>query len=170
MADNMKQLPAPEEQRADDWLLPILVFFGAFVVILLLVLSAHPASAPDNLTVADKQATPDVHVEITSPLNGHTVPTTFTVDFEAVGLKVEPAGEVHPDAGHFHLLIDTPFIPAGEVIPKDDTHLHFGDGALSAELTLTPGVHTLRLQFADGAHTALEGDQYRDEITVIVKE
>jgi hypothetical protein len=31
------------------------------------------------------------------------------------------------------------------------------------------GVHTLRLQVANGAHIALEGEQYRDEITVTVR-
>jgi len=39
---------------------------------------------------------------------------------------------------------------------------------LETTLTLKPGVHVLRLQFANGAHIALDGDQYRDEITVTV--
>ena len=69
-----------------------------------------------------------------------------------------------------HILIDTEFIPAGDIIPADDQHLHYGDGALEAVLELSPGEHTLYLQFADGAHTALEGDQYRDTIVVFVEE
>ena len=103
------------------------------------------------------------------PTDNAVVPPIFTVEMGAEGLTVEPAGEVHEGAGHFHILIDTPFIDPGEVIPKDDTHLHFGQGQTSTELTLTPGQHILRLQFANGAHEALDGDQYRDEITITVQ-
>ena len=39
-----KMLPAPEGQSSNDWLLPVLVFFGAFVVILLLVLGGAESS------------------------------------------------------------------------------------------------------------------------------
>ena len=61
------------------------------------------------------------------------------------------------------------FIAPGNAIPKDETHLHYGKGQVSAELSLPPGKHTLRLQFADGAHVALEGKQYEAEVTVEVK-
>jgi hypothetical protein len=167
MADEMKQLPAPENRGSEDWLLPVLVFFGAFVIMLLLVLGNQPA-APDALTIADRSEG-EPSVRFLEPEDGAEVPTTFTVTFEAVNLAVEPAGEIHEGAGHFHILIDTPFIEAGEIIPpNDEAHRHFGDGSLSTELTLEPGTYTLRLQFADGAHRALEGDAYRDEITITV--
>lgn len=166
MADEVKQLPAPEGQR-NDWLLPVLVFFGMFVVVLLIVLNNSQRTV--GLTVADKEAaslTPQV--EFLQPEDGAEVGTTFTVSFAAMNVAVEPAGEVREGSGHFHVLVDVPFVESGEIIPRDDAHLHFGDGALSAELTLEPGEHTLRLQFADGAHMALEGEGYRDEITVTV--
>lgn len=118
---------------------------------------------------ATSDAAPVQRVFFASPADGATVPATFTVEMGAEGLTIEPAGDVHEHAGHFHILIDAPFIEPGEIIPKDDTHLHFGQAQTSAELTLTPGDHVLRLQFADGAHTALEGDQYRAEITVHVE-
>ena len=104
------------------------------------------------------------------PTTAAIVPPTFVVKMGAVGVTVDPSGEVVPGSGHMHILVDTDFIPAGEIIPTDEQHLHFGDGSLEAELTLTPGEHTLRLQFADGLHTALEGDQYRDTIIVFVEE
>jgi hypothetical protein len=108
-------------------------------------------------------------VRFVEPADGATVPQTFTVVMAAAGLAVEPAGDVHENAGHFHILIDQPFVEAGQVVPKDDSHLHFGKGQLSTELTLTPGTHVLRLQFANGGHVALDGDQYRAEITVTVQ-
>jgi len=109
-------------------------------------------------------------VHFTMPANGAAVTPTFSVAMTATGLLIEPAGAIHEGAGHFHILVDTDFIAPGEVIPFDDKHLHFGKGQLMTTLTLKPGVHVLRLQFANGAHVALEGNQYRDEITVTVKD
>jgi hypothetical protein len=40
---------------------------------------------------------------------------------------------------------------------------------MTTTLELEPGLHTLRLQVANGAHLALEGEQYRDTITVTVE-
>lgn len=108
-------------------------------------------------------------VRFASPADGAIVPETFDVEMVANGLTIEPAGEIHEGAGHFHILVDTDFVAPGELVPFDDNHLHFGQGQLSTTLELTPGVHVLRLQFANGSHTALEGDQYRDEITVTVE-
>jgi hypothetical protein len=140
----------------------ILVFFAILLVLVLALVGANPAQAP-AVTAAPR-------VSFSVPADGATVPATFAVTMSAQALTVEPAGEIHDGAGHFHILVDTDFVEAGSTIPRDEQHLHFGDGATSTELTLTPGTHVLRLQFADGAHTALEGDQYRDEITVTVEE
>lgn len=115
------------------------------------------------------EAAPEVRVFFVEPADSSVVPTTFHVVMGVKGLSVAPAGEVKEGSGHLHILVDTTFVPAGQVIPKDEHHLHFGAGALEADLTLPPGPHTLRLQFADGAHVALEGDRYRDEIHVTVQ-
>src|SRR6185369_3005785 len=72
------------------------------------------------------EGAPDQSVRFVSPADGATVPTTFDVVMAAAGLEVEPAGAVEDNAGHFHILIDAPFIEAGQVVPKDETHLHFG--------------------------------------------
>ncbi|MCC6168673.1 MAG: DUF4399 domain-containing protein, partial [Caldilineaceae bacterium] len=45
----------------------------------------------------------------------------------------------------------------------------FGKGQLTTTLELAPGLHTLRLQAANGAHIAFEGERYRAGITVTVK-
>jgi hypothetical protein len=47
--------------------------------------------------------------------------------------------------------------------------LHFGKAQLETELTLEPGDYILRLQMANGAHQALESDQYQDEIEITVE-
>jgi hypothetical protein len=102
----------------------------------------------------DEAVEPEVFFR--QPTSTAIVPPTFVVKMGAQGVAIEPSGEVNADAGHLHILVDTDFIPAGDVIPTDEHHLHFGDGSVEAELTLPSGEHTLRLQFADGAHTALE--------------
>ena len=170
-----------------------------FLIILILLLAGlvvggsggQPAPTPTPITTAEATAVSTVEAtapatteptaEVTlaiaveprvffiEPADNATVPPKFTVQMGAQGLTIEPAGEIHEGAGHFHILIDTPFIEAGQVIPKDDTHLHFGQGQTETELELTPGTHVLRLQFANGAHIALDGDQYRAEITINVE-
>ena len=125
------------------------------------------AAAPEG---AEQEETVPTEVYFLQPTTAAIVPPTFVVKMGAVGVTVDPSGEVIPESGHMHILVDTDFIPAGEIIPTDEQHLHFGDGSLEAELTLTPGEHTLHLQLADGLHTALEGDEYRDTIIVFVEE
>lgn len=80
------------------------------------------------------------------------------VKMGAVGIEVVPAGEVKEGTGHHHILIDEQPIPAGTVVPKDDTHIHFGGGQTEAKIALTPGSHTLTLQFADGLHRSYGPD------------
>lgn len=108
-------------------------------------------------------------VFFTSPSNGASVtnPVKFTMDSE--NFVIEPAGAVKPGAGHLHILVDTEAIPVGQTVPKDEKHNHYGQGQKAAELTLTPGTHTLVLQGTDGAHVALPGEGMTQKITVNVK-
>ena len=112
----------------------------------------------------------EVAVYFVSPADGDMVGTSVDVVMGADGLTIEPSGEINEGAGHMHILVDTDFIEPGEVIPNDETHLHYGDGSVETTIELTPGEHVLRLQFADGAHIALDGEQYQDEITITVAE
>ncbi len=123
-----------------------------------------------EIIVGAAENAPKQSVRFVTPTDGATVPPEFSVIMAATGLTVEKSGEVHADAGHFHILVDTDFVPAGEVVPKDANHIHFGGGQLTTTLKLEPGAHVLRLQLADGTHHALEGDQYRATIHVNVKE
>ena len=61
-------------------------------------------------------------------------------------------------------------LPAGEVVPNDETHLHFGKAQTEAELGLAPGTYTLCLQAADGEHTALAGNGMTQVIAITVEE
>lgn len=102
------------------------------------------------------------------PSDGDSVQSPVTVEMAAEGVTIEPADAgVNEGAGHFHVIIDAGCVQPGEVIPKDDTHHHFGDGSTTTELELEPGEHTLCLQLATGDHVATD---LTDTITVTVDE
>ncbi len=94
-----------------------------------------------------------VAVHFSNLRNGYQVRSPFWVEFGVRGMGVIPAGNPNEQAGHHHLLIDTP-LPLNHqaAIPFSDTHKHFGKGQTGAEISLPPGRHTLRLLFADHAH------------------
>ncbi len=116
------------------------------------------------------RATDGDGVRFVEPLDGSTVPGSFTIVMSAGDLEVQPAGTMTPGTGHMHILVDAPLLGPGEVIPADEQHHHYGDGSLTAALELSPGDHTLGLQFADGAHRAYTGAGCSDEIRVSVEE
>ena len=91
-------------------------------------------------------------VMFVSPADGATVTSPLKVEMGVEGATVQPAGEVKDGTGHHHIIIDGEGVPLGTAVPADDTHIHFGKGQTETELTLTPGEHTLTLQFADGIH------------------
>jgi hypothetical protein len=101
--------------------------------------------------------------------NGETVSSPVKVQMGATNISVDSAGTIKPGSGHFHLLIDDGDSTAmGVVVPKDSTHLHFGNAQKEATISLTPGKHRLALQFADGIHRSY-GSKLSDAITVNVK-
>jgi hypothetical protein len=108
-------------------------------------------------------------VFFTSPSDGATVTSPVKITMDAANFIVEPAGAVRPGAGHLHIIVDADAIPVGQVIPKDEKHNHYGQGQKEAELTLSPGTHTLILQGTDGAHVVLPGEGMSQKITVTVK-
>lgn len=107
-------------------------------------------------------------VSFVEPANGATVSSPFKVKFAVAGMDVKPAGDMTANTGHHHLLINAAPIKAGEVIPMDDKHIHFGKGQTETELTLPPGNYTLTMQFANGLHQAY-GPGMNKEIKITVK-
>ncbi|MGH8976336.1 MAG: DUF4399 domain-containing protein [Acidimicrobiia bacterium] len=113
-------------------------------------------AAVTTTTAAASGAMSGAAVSFTEPADGATVTAPVKVKMQATNFTIEPAGEVKAGAGHFHIIVDADCIATGQVIPKDDTHLHYGMAQTEAELTLAAGKHTLCLQAGDGAHTALD--------------
>jgi|SRR4051812_39095124 hypothetical protein len=107
-------------------------------------------------------------VSFAEPANGATVSSPFKVKFAVTGMDVKPAGDMTANTGHHHLLINSTPIKAGEVIPADEKHIHFGKGQTETEVTLPPGNYTLTMQFANGLHQAY-GPGMNKEIKITVK-
>ena len=94
----------------------------------------------------------DAKVFFVGLTEGARLPVKSTIQFGISGMDVAPAGTVKANSGHHHLLIDTPLPALDREIPSDPNHVHFGRGQTSAEITLTPGEHTLQLLLGDHQH------------------
>ena len=107
-------------------------------------------------------------VSFVEPADGATVASPFKVKFAVAGMDVKPAGDMSANTGHHHLIINGTAIKAGESVPFDETHMHFGKGQTETELKLAPGKYTLTMQFANGAHQSY-GAPLSKTINVTVK-
>jgi Domain of unknown function (DUF4399) len=144
----------------------------------------------DDKTTETKEEGHDAHAATTTPVempampevpanarvyfanlkDGQTVTSPLKVEMGVEAMHVDTAnGILKPSSGHHHILVDIDSIPTGEVIKKDSVHIHFGNAQTSAEIKLTPGKHTLVLQFADAMHRSY-GSKLTSKITVAVKQ
>jgi hypothetical protein len=145
-------------------------YLATVTTILLVLLLLAGCSLPLPVaTVPQSAHEPASRIYFTAPTDGATVSSPVQVVMSGEFFTVEPAGTIRPGAGHLHILVDNDCITPGQVIPKDETHLHFGAGQLTAELELAPGEHKLCLQAADGAHFARPGEGMVETITITVE-
>lgn len=108
-----------------------------------------------------------------SPKNGDTIKPMSTITFGSEGVTVGavPPGtitpeQVRPKVIHYHLGVDTDCLPAGQVIPKADPWIHFGDGKNVIEMSLKPGPHRIAVQAGDDMHRTIEGQCEVINVTV----
>ena len=141
-------------------------------ILLALVLSGLVGTvmAADAPAMPATKAPADAAVYIISPGNGASVAQEFTVRFGLKGMGVAPAGIAREHTGHHHLLVDVKELPpAGQPIPKDANHLHFGGGQSETTLKLKPGTHTLQLELGDENHLPFDPPLVSKKITIQVK-
>ena len=124
-------------------------------------------------TVAAVPAVPEIpagaKVFFKNLKNGQKIKSPFKVEMGVSGIALDSAGVIKPGSGHHHILIDNgDSLAMGTVVPKDSTHVHFGNAQKEAELKLTPGQHKLTLQYADGIHRSY-GGKLASSVTVTVQ-
>lgn len=108
-------------------------------------------------------------VNFVEPQDGATLSSPVKVIMSVTGMLVQPAGELVDGTGHHHIIVDTDPVKKGTAVMSDAQHIHFGKGQTETELELSPGEHTLGLQFANGAHISY-GPQLNSIITITVTE
>ncbi len=126
------------------------------LLILLLAVSMNGVMADDR------------GVDFVDLKDGDVVASPFKVKFAVTGMTVAPAGDTSINTGHHHLLINAEGVAAGQVVPADERHIHFGKGQTETLVTLPSGQYTLTLQFANGLHQSY-GEMMRKSIHVTVK-
>lgn len=138
---------------------------------------APPAVAPTGVAnpALGTTAPAGARVFFVEPADGSAVSgplvdgkVVVKVRFGLEGMQVQAAGALKDGTGHHHIIVDAPGIETPLAVPKDDTHIHYGKGQTDGEVALTPGPHTLTLQFANGAHLSY-GEGLRATIRVIVQ-
>jgi len=135
-----------------------------------LTMLAAPVLAADAPGLPITKAPAGAEVYIVSPKDGATVGQSVTVVFGLKGMGVAPAGVKKEGTGHHHLLVDVKDLPAaGQPIPLDDNHLHFGKGQTETILKLSPGTHTLQLEMGDENHIPFDPAVVSKKITIHVK-
>jgi hypothetical protein len=102
--------------------------------------------------------------------DGAKLPLKSTIQLGISGIDIAPAGMQKPNTGHHHLLIDAPLPALDREIPSDPNHIHFGRGQTSAEVTLTPGEHTLQLLLGDHEHVPHDPPVISDVVRVYVSD
>lgn len=131
----------------------------ALVVVLTLAFAAPALAAEDK-----------PHLYIGWPNDGETVKSPFKVWFGLRNMGVAPKDVDQPNTGHHHLLVDVAKLPpAGEPIPSDRNHLHFGKGETETLVELPPGRHTLQLIMGDHNHVPHDPPVVSKKITVTVR-
>ncbi|HWY99319.1 MAG TPA: DUF4399 domain-containing protein [Bacteroidia bacterium] len=126
-----------------------------FLIILLPFMSLF---ACNQASKQDDKGPSQTGVYFVNLKDGDKVKSPVIIKMGVWGMDLEPAGDYNKGKGHHHLIIDGNYVEKGEMVPKDETHLHFGKGQTVDTLALNPGEHTLTLQFADGLHRSYGKD------------
>ena len=130
----------------------------------------EPAPAPEPAPkVEEAPPAPKARVFFTEPADGAKVKSPVKLVFGVEGMEVKPAGELAENTGHHHVIIGPAGVAEGQMVPKDEKHIHFGAGQTEAEIELPPGEHKLTMQFADGNHMSY-GEVMAATITITVEE
>jgi hypothetical protein len=129
------------------------------------VLAASLAARPAAAT----KSPPGAYLYIIWPQEGAHIKGAFWCRFGLRGMGVTHAGDMTANMGHHHLLIDVDESPAaGQPIPADKKHMHFGAGQTEARLDLPPGPHTLQLVLGDANHVPFDPPVMSKKISIVV--
>lgn len=140
---------------------------AALLVGWMVVAAAYGQDKPTGGPTASPQGAAVYFIDLK---DGAVIAPKTVIHFGLRGMGVAPAGLDRPNSGHHHLLVDADLPPLDRPIPNDENHLHFGAGQTEAEVTLSPGPHTLQLLLADKNHVPHSPPVMSERIKVTVAE
>ncbi|MDH5457172.1 MAG: DUF4399 domain-containing protein [Nitrospinota bacterium] len=138
-----------------------LVRFGSVFLMVLLVGCASQGGGDDSASNMAEGSGGEVQMKsgvagvmITKPAPMSDVTSPFEVCIDTMGYTVEPAKNgVNEGKGHHHLIIDADLPDLSQPIPKDEQHIHMGDGSTCKTVELPKGkMYTIKALFARGNH------------------
>jgi uncharacterized lipoprotein NlpE involved in copper resistance len=129
----------------------------------------HPATTA-TAEIPELPAIPDgAKVYFKNLKEGATVTSPIKIEMGVDNMALDTAnGRIKPASGHHHILINLDSMQAGVTVPKDSTHLHYGNAQSSAEVKLAPGKYRLTLQFADALHRSY-GSKLTSSVNITVQ-
>ena len=98
---------------------------------------------------------PAASVSFIEPVDGAVVTSPFKIKFAVTGMAVTFSGDMTPNTGHHHLLVDRESVQEGTSIGYlDYQKMHFNRGQTETQLSLPPGPYKLTMQFANSVHVS----------------
>jgi len=91
------------------------------------------------------------------------------LELAAEGMKVEPAGAVHENAGHFAVGIDSQPVPLATALAKNGGYQVYEKGETEVQVGVRPGAHTLTLQLVDARNRSY-GPEWAQTVKIKVAE
>lgn len=83
------------------------------------------------------------------------------------GMKVEPAGAVRENVGHFAVGVDAQPVPSGTAIKKNSGYQLYEKGETEVQVGVRPGEHTLTLQLVDARNRSY-GPEWAQSLAIKV--
>ena len=146
-------------------------------ILLLAFIFVNPLCYSDqdhDADVMNESASEKAKVFIIEPIDNQI----FTIEqakkinvvFGSKNILIKPAGELVPNSGHHHLLINVDLLPDLSMpIPASDQFIHFGKGQESTVINLPKGRHKLQLILGNHVHIPHKPPVMSDPIYVEVK-
>lgn len=117
-----------------------------------------------NIQTAGKNA----NVSILSPSDGAVLAGKSEIQLRATRTTLMPARIVHPDSGHFHILINPKKLPQPGETPSAPKVIKLTKGESRTTLDLPPGQHTIQAVLVDHLQRAHKPVVATEAISVTV--
>ena len=144
------------------------------LLVLSLIFSMATNSDDHDNFAMNNVAAKNAQVFFIKPLDGQKFllkdSDTIEIIFGAKNVFVKPAGELIPNSGHHHLLINVEDLPDLSMpIPANDNFIHFGKGQTSTVVSLPKGQHKLQMLLGNHVHIPHNPPVLSDPIYIEVK-